>query len=1695
MINLISSVTDTRTVFFCFWKALCQNPSLRRAILNYLLTMLPKLDSGNLDVTVHLPDHDNLVLTGLVHSVQDSQILVQRSALDLILSLFPLHNCILSTAAIPRLLTEVLKCIYRKEASLSRRVFNYLLGIRSISDSQTKEESTEYFLKYSQEPLIKAFHMLVQEEAQTVEDAMKPFNVLMEMLERPEIGPHVISDILTIVLQSLQKHKDKRELVSTLTSLLTDLKPEIVWDFMCKYLIDSVKNTPAKTPLTCLSELETVLDTFNRSDSCTEQFPKLLSSLITSCSITLEDRALNDLLPLLHLTLKTMGKILTQFNEAANKSSPRERTEKSDSDNAEPVEEKSKEKVKEKTMHLALQDYDAFFCKLVSSHLQPLWLTTSWGHNKKWRQGSDILLYDLALQVLVALHTHFKPDPTCSCSTCECHFSEKDNSDEANSGDIVLPTWLNVTYTSITSTDNPLVKALGIRAFSAVLASTPEHTDLSPQLWGALQTTQKFSHRKSGDDIILYKVRDLEIVYNEDSDDSDDLEEPSKREALSRKSRKQARTIGALPSLSFSSYIPDLLEESSPFVQSIPFVILKKLWSLFHPSLSVVHYTAARLFLELKKTLPEEFEAFISYVTRKENLKNKLKTQRRFTLIWRLTGEIGGDYLPFTSILNIMLDALSDTDPVIRTTARAWVADSLDKLERLLDPLFSVLLDIDLARKGFSYQKEFACGPLLVTLRRLKSLIDCDFQSFITYATEKSVSKQILLLNKDQVIPEDGGHNISDILLLPASSYLDMIVLCTIRFICGKPGRNASEEFRNYYSSVRNAATETLHYVLLKVRAPEVAGIVATRIQIPVLETLMQSIPEKESGVQDTNFLFETQLLNLLRTSISLAVQFSDKTDESQIFGMPLFKDAMIQGLTQSNSEFNIRFYWLEFIIACLPFMEKHLSLIVPVVHTLSEIIHNHTDVYDSIGTKDILSLLKALETILHTVLLPEEEEGEFSSSDSSTPRRRRRNIFSDLVLQPFAPLAGGYATGAHAVVTPPKPRTHVDKAKKEAREGLLACLPRIVLVLVSLWNLPSPNDTAVSQQFTDFSKEATHNKYALQDQITSILEPIMKMYPLATCEAFINSWSFDPKAFDPKESKKTQPNTRQSFGDENYNFRDDDDEDSGSEKGVDHCIYLEQSLQGKRKLNGKDIKLASVDILITLGTTNVVDLFESAQTIIQRAKYPTKSAVEILSLDFVYMYLQHTSSTMVLKEAWEQLLTLITQSVESSSPYTYMVAMHILIVFSKKAVAIKPNDRKDLQALTTKIVETLLLVATGSFRSDERFKAEKGSAYPSSGIVTYPFKSVDRRLSIDAQPDTSDTTANDTQICLFMLVQLQLWLPSLLRVVFGKEKMSPLVSSVISSFIPVIRARNHPTTCGMVKVIEQLCTMDELKSSLSHWQHVLDIFHSSDFFNMDVKQSKAWSSIIGTFYTTDTTLFPDFLKIFSRAPALFVNKQRENYNRAYNVKRLAFIIFSSKHDAFFEYTHLIQERLVDVLKSSTGPALTLITEYVFLVLRTLLLRTTPKKVEPFWPVILTEMMRIFAMPSPPPTLLLAVVKFLDLVLVLNNEQFNFWEWIFVPEKLKPVFHESGEFTFIPWIERFSPSQDGDQLLYQPLKQRPLINVQSLHEMGVGGFLSYLSEFSNLVYGNTVSGAPVDMPYIEKLIRNDFLGEVEEEQK
>jgi hypothetical protein len=107
-----------------------------------------------------------------------------------------------------------------------------------------------------------------------------------------------------------------------------------------------------------------------------------------------------------------------------------------------------------------------------------------------------------------------------------------------------------------------------------------------------------------------------------------------------------------------------------------------QLWELLHPSLSIVHYRAAQLFLELKDLSVDICEDVISDALVTGALDQRVSGLQRFALLWRLTGELGTSVSPFNRNLFQMLDSLNDDQPMVKLAGRTWLADSISKVER-----------------------------------------------------------------------------------------------------------------------------------------------------------------------------------------------------------------------------------------------------------------------------------------------------------------------------------------------------------------------------------------------------------------------------------------------------------------------------------------------------------------------------------------------------------------------------------------------------------------------------------------------------------------------------------------------------------------------------------------------------------------------------------------------------------------------------------------------------------------------------------------------------------------------------------------------------------------------------------------------------------------------------------------------------
>jgi len=250
---------------------------------------------------------------------------------------------------------------------------------------------------------------------------------------------------------------------------------------------------------------------------------------------------------------------------------------------------------------------------------------------------------------------------------------------------------------------------------------------------------------------------------------------------------------------------------------------------------------------------------------------------------------------------------------------------------------------------------------------------------------------------------------------------------------------------------------------------------------------------------------------------------------------------------------------------------------------------------------------------------------------------------------------------------------------------------------------------------------------------------------------------------------------------------------------------------------------------------------------------------------------------------------------------------------------------------------------------------------------------------------------------------------------------------------------------------------------------------------------------VINRLIKSDPNVFSDFIKTLSHTithPStnnIFLPQAKmreENLNRAKNIKRLAFLIYSGDHDHYTEHLPLIQEKLGDALKAK-GDTETIshIKQYVFLVLRVILFRCTQKKIDSFWPVVLTEMMDIYTNHIQDSQLVLAVTKFLDILLVLPTE-FNLWQWIFTRDQFVPVAknnlvdNASSGTCFVPYFERFAQKETEKEECQFPkkTKQRPLVTSEAVSLSESARLLAFLANFGDLSYNNSVSGSEPIIP-------------------
>ncbi|KAH8998778.1 Dopey, N-terminal-domain-containing protein [Lactarius hatsudake] len=306
---------------------------------------------------------------------------------------------------------------------------------------------------------------------------------------------------------------------------------------------------------------------------------------------------------------------------------------------------------------------------------------------------------------------------------------------------------------------------------------------------------------------------------------------------------------------------------------------------------------------------------------------------------------------------------------------------------------------------------------------------------------------------------------------------------------------------------------------------------------------------------------------------------------------------------------------------------------------------------------------------------------------------------------------------------------------------------------------------------------------------------------------------------------------------------------------------------------------------------------------------------------------------------------------------------------------------------------------------------------------------------------------------------------------------------------------------------------MTRISVAVKAWRGVIsDIVIDSRFFVSSVEAGTDFRSIIEAWVDADKSVFPDFLGKVTSAPStnIFTNRETENQLRSMNMRRTSYVLLCGEKNQFLTSLPTIQEKLVDTLKNASAPA---VQAEVYLCVRVLLCRLSPHNLDSFWPVILSEMYRLLEQTmievpldgSEALPLILSVCKFIDLLLVLQTEEFQMHQWAFITDTIDAVYRPD-EIVPEAMLDQLAeiagglpPPQENVQnpspvaldLLYTPtsnprMHRRPMLNhlrqIDSIRDL-----IPFFSSVSVASYESVYSsGGNIDWDEVERGILSDM---------
>ncbi|EOR01446.1 Protein dopey-1 [Wallemia ichthyophaga EXF-994] len=451
---------------------------------------------------------------------------------------------------------------------------------------------------------------------------------------------------------------------------------------------------------------------------------------------------------------------------------------------------------------------------------------------------------------------------------------------------------------------------------------------------------------------------------------------------------------------------------------------------------------------------------------------------------------------------------------------------------------------------------------------------------------------------------------------------------------------------------------------------------------------------------------------------------------------------------------------------------------------------------------------------------------------------------------------------------------------------------------------------------------------------------------------------------------------------------------------------------------------------------------------------------------------------------------------------YPTLRCIHIvgLRIFNGETTEIVEKKVKmDYQDILHRFIDSSILISTGGSDTGP-WALKKALAGLDVANVTGTNEDSDRdSVSVNSLAEKLD--GDSSKIYLYMANELLVDLPNLIS---STEKLQSIAANISYCVVaPALKSTSKGTNgiqphSASVDVLVGLTRLPHCSKS---WKGLVsDVFYDNRFFN--ASKTHQWKYLVNALMSAEKDKFKDLVSKVSSAPStnIFANREYESLSRALNLRRLSYAIFAGNPESYTSQLPLVKEKLVEVVRNN---AITPVSQSeIYLCLRVLLVRFKSDDLTTFWPIVNTELLRLFDIFTTSPSaehldllpLLLSACKLLDTLLLLQNEDFQAYQSLFITDtvdascdgkqygiidKLSGLFGQEG---------LMGASEKSFKLQINSEKRQPLLtNVRKISQMG--DLSPFYRALSSVTYNNVLDKQDIDWELLERTIEDDFFDE------